>query len=392
MDLSRKLLFAVCASAAFVAGIVSCTVEDRDVEEKKLFVCLTSADCLEGSICQGQNEAKGIEGRCVRREQMELCLDTDGDGFYHAAPEAPDGADCSFSKGIDPDDNDKDVYPGAPEYCDGKDNSGDGCIDGKCAEEGKCSGDDKTLCERLTETCLGPVGTPAELLENTLCDPRAIGMRVCLFVDDENNLSEEPGEGKHAEFVYALPVGQNGVYTYKKYTRAEALLDSKDLDNETLDGVSCPVAGKFKRYFNGSTERVPYSENEEEDRKSHSNYSQFCGIDLDCNGMNEEGDTCKKCDAASLPQTRCFVDTGASVTPAGNNDTCKVAPCGCFGEYSCTDHEGNTRAGTGVFCIITINGKQYSFGDTNSKKANKDMRDQMVDDNKGTGVSFDCEE
>ncbi len=59
-------------------------------------------------------------------EKLCVCIDKDGDGHYAINSSCPQGDDC--------DDSDPDVYPGAPELCDGKDNDCDGDVDEGCCE------------------------------------------------------------------------------------------------------------------------------------------------------------------------------------------------------------------------------------------------------------------
>jgi Cys-rich repeat protein len=91
---------------------VECTTDDdctpgQDCIDGACVVpCQSNGDCPVGEVCQG--------GTCVPGN----CIDLDGDGY---------GVNCE--KGGDCDDSDENVYPGAPELCDGKDNDCDGEID-----------------------------------------------------------------------------------------------------------------------------------------------------------------------------------------------------------------------------------------------------------------------
>ena len=415
MDLSRKVIFAVCACAAFMTGIFSCTVEDRDVEEKELFVCREDADCLKGSICQGADISKGVEGRCVRIEQMDPCLDSDNDGYYVTAPNAPDGTNCSFGKGEDADDTNPTIYPGAPEFCDAKDNSGDGCIDGECqfpdcstdsdcssggcfgAEvqkgikgqcKGVCLGSDKSKCRRLFETCLGPVGSTIESLANTMCDPMKIGLRVCLPLNANNEIVDI-AQSDHAGFVYVIPTGTD---TYRKFDeQAIASLAEGERGQfyktagDASSGVitNCPKAEGYKGSIGG--QMVPYSESEyadNTDSKTASMYAMYCSFDRDCNGI--KGDGCEVCDPAKLSSSGCLVTERATVVAkTGRNSTrCDSAiangqVCGCFGEYSCTDKNGQQGSGSSGFCNLTVNGTTYSFA-VNDSGQNESERAQLA--------------
>jgi RHS repeat-associated protein len=64
-----------------------------------------------------------------REDCTPSCEDKDGDGHYAFSSACPEGDDC--------DDNDPDIYPGAGELCDGKDNNCSGEVDETCIGCGK---------------------------------------------------------------------------------------------------------------------------------------------------------------------------------------------------------------------------------------------------------------
>ena len=245
MDLSRKIILASCVAAAFLAIGIGCTVEDRNLEEKNVFVCLKDSDCLEGSKCVITTEEGG---RCIREDQISHCLDLDGDGFLKESEDKYLN-ECGLGDLRDPDDTDKLVYPGANEICDGKDNSNDGCVDGSCPEGEDCRADD-SKCEPLIQFCNIPGNFSfIQTYAKSVCAADKLGVNYC----------------KDGEFVFA------------KY---------KDGSFSVLEGESCPT----------SLEKTEgYLANDGCD-----------GIDNNCNGMVDE--ECVECKVKE-DQKVCYVTT-----------------------------------------------------------------------------------
>ena len=113
----------------------------------------------------------------------DTLVDADGDG-------ALEGFDC--------DDNNPDIYPGAPEYCDGIDNNCNGILDDDTAEDALTwymDGDSDGYGESLitTESCAQPSGYVSD---NTDCDDTNVNvnpgeMEICndsLDSDCDSNL------------------------------------------------------------------------------------------------------------------------------------------------------------------------------------------------------------
>jgi hypothetical protein len=292
MDLSRKLFVASFVCLSFLAYGIGCSVEDRDIEKGGVFVCRTDDDCLKGSECV-KTKKDDAEGKCTRSEEVKHCLDNDGDGFIGVSVPKSDSrytgyvAECGFSsKNLqDPDDDNPTIYPGAPELCDGVDNSGDGCVDGECKNESGSCELDPDSCVVITMPCWG-TGAVSDY-DKSVCSASKIGMQKCV----------------NGEIKVVKPDG-----------------------TEVPNG--CPT----------STEQIQdYSEQEEG--------ALLCnGIDDNCNGIVDEG--CVKCSSIlerMKDDVKCVVVENGAVFGGNQNYTAvsnyctdhSLGDCPCLGTYQC---------------------------------------------------------
>ena len=309
MNLSKKIILASCACAAFLTGVYSCTVEERDIEEKDLFLCMVDADCLNSSVCVGANQETGVAGRCRLKNQVEACADHDGDTFlamdakYKEILQEKGGEGGNFTDNCgseshpkDIDDTDPDVYPGATEYCDGKDNNGDGCVDGKCmcdaATDNSCDCEhNQNLCAALTENCIGRRNL-SEMVSSK-CSAKVAGALFCRPTTDANN-------HKKGEWVYGKAESPTGSHGDKKFY---TISDFKEVDGQTTCPQKTNSDDLSVTIYNLGSETFGFVESELRllnGNKSTIGDINLCdGDDHDCNGTpgaQEVPDKCKSCE------------------------------------------------------------------------------------------------
>jgi cysteine-rich repeat protein len=168
--------------------------------------------------------------------QSQDCDDNDLDG-YGVGPGCL-GADC--------DDADPDIYVGAPELCDNKDNDCDDEVDEDMAT-GPCDGPDADLCEEGLWLCVDG---------SSVCsDNTGNNEEVCNGVDDDcDDLVDENlfGSGQLcpaldcAHILAVFPGSPSGFYWIDPYGEGAWLVycDMESSDGECGDDVVQVMAGE----------------------------------------------------------------------------------------------------------------------------------------------------
>lgn len=206
--------------------------------------CEEETDCdTDGWTCRDILAGSGDEIRgCAPKT---LCIDNDADG-YGIGPEC---------KGTDCDDDDPSVYQGAPEICDGKDNSCDGHIDNSPVDvgrncltglEGVCA-DGITVCEEGILQC-NALQQPSQEICDGL-DNDCDGLVDEGVQDDENgNYVEQIGRA-------CAPDGsscQNGVYVCDAQGHGGLFCDGLGDDApEICDGIDNNCNGQIDEGIEG---------------------------------------------------------------------------------------------------------------------------------------------
>lgn len=365
MKLSKNILLASCLSVVFMASAASCIVEDRNLEEKGAFRCMSDDDCLKGSVCVKPSLDPTVEGVCTLEKEVDHCHDYDGDGYYAADPGYEDQCGFGEKNPKDLDDSNPSVNPGADEICDGLDNNQDGCVDGTCTEGEDCTGNDKSKCLRLFRSCVG-VSSLKELIEmnaskdpNTkliVCDPVQFGGMFCVAKKDSD------GKVVGGEFKFGF---------YSMEGRSDYANEGDVVYHE--DQQECQKSDEIKYDFTASYQTSRGSQStkylELEDHKPNpelgdpgdSSYEKYYGngVDEDCDGKDTPRDQCVE---PENPKG-CFV-SGEVVTVNTSNPTirgqyeatlakCKeqfkdateeevLKKCGCIGKYGCDDESGSS--------------------------------------------------
>ena len=149
--------------AVCLASLVGCTPEKRP--------CATDIDCIDGNACTTNERCDSASRTCA-----DETLDGDGDG---APPSICGGDDC--------DDSDGSRFPGAREFCNGRDDDCDGSVDegasSACGPSETCSAG-RCQCARGMVFCGGSCADLVNDPENcgacgATCTPGTCAASVC---------------------------------------------------------------------------------------------------------------------------------------------------------------------------------------------------------------------
>jgi hypothetical protein len=175
------------------------------------------------------------------------CVDNDGDGYYVYDPVwCPAGNDC--------DDTNPNVYPGAPELCDGIDNDCDGVIDEGCNGGNKEAPTTILYYPKGGETLKGTV--TVKLFVHDSQDEHWSELPIYLYYfDDENNwaLITKTSKGSQldhnflGEFAWNTNSLPDGTY--------RLLLEAVDSDGNVGNDMSAPF--QIRNYAGSPTNDPP---------------------------------------------------------------------------------------------------------------------------------------
>ena len=293
-------------------------------------------DDTDATVFPGAPElCDGIDNNCDGVVDEGLTFDADGDGFYAPGSCLGPATDC--------DDNDATVFPGASELCDGIDNDCDGFVDEGLSQD--LDGDG--------HYAPGSCQAPANDCDDTNPDVYPGAPELCDGIDndcdgqvDENLSFDLDGDGHYTPGSCLGPADDCDDSDPTVYLGAPELCDGKDNDCDgfTDEGLSQDLDGDG-HYAPGSCQ-APANDCDDTDATVFPGAPELCdGIDNNCDGVVDEG-----FDVDNDGFTSCggdCDDNDANNFP-GNVEVCDGADNNCDGvvdEGFDVDNDGFTSCG-----------------------------------------------
>jgi len=227
---------------------------------------------------------------------LSCCVDNDGDHHYAINPNCPGSDDCN--------DNDRTIYPGAPELCDGKDNDCDGLID-----EGLSTDHDGDGHYTL-DSCASPHDDCND--NDASIHPGA--SEICDGKDNNcNGLIDEGFDVDHDGFTTCQ--GDCNDHDATIYPGAPELCDGKDNNCNGLidEGCSCGcVDNDHDGYYTYDPINCPTGNDcDDYNPAVHPGAPELCdGIDNNCDGVIDEGCNSGSDGSKEAPTTILFYPKG----------------------------------------------------------------------------------
>ena len=259
----------------------------------------------------------GLDNNCDGAVDEGLSVDADLDGFYAIGSCLTPATDC--------DDDNADVFPGAPELCDGVDNDCDGAVDEDFALLGTACSVGVGACQNEGIMICNPAGT------GLVCSavPGTPSVEICDGLDNDCDGvvdNGDPGGGAACDGVDSdqceegVLVCQNGVLICSDNT-GNSVEICDGLDND-CDGI----IPSTEIDDDGDGQSECEGDCDDSDATIFSGAPELCdGIDNDCDGAVDE-DFALLGTACSVGVGQCQNEGIMICNPAGTGLVCSAVP------------------------------------------------------------------